>query len=245
MNSYQLTSDQTNQPTKWQARIEKRRSEGENVVPYVDRIIQDKHVSLKQVTAFLTPEELQEMERLAAQRAKEKAGLEARMEAQRIEDEREFEESVRLRATFWESNPPSPFTAVPDIKTESELFDALARYHIVKVEYSFYAVDYHWDEFLRIEQPDIEAWLCSGEELDLRSEEALGLPEDDDGSIGYVIYEAIEELASKRAEVATDEGKLQEGTVTFDVPNRRITLEAVVEVTRKEDFELTWSPDET
>jgi hypothetical protein len=241
MNSYQFTSNQTNQPTKWQARIEKRRNEGVDVLGYVDQIVRAKHVSLDEVTTFLNPEELQAMQSLVAQRAKEKAELEAQREAAALEYEREIEEHKRLQAAFWEKNPPSPLTAVPDIKTESELFDILSRYRIGKVEYSFEMVDYHWDEFRRIEDPTIEAWLLSDIEISIQEE----LPDDDEaGRIGNAIYDAIEELASERAVVAADEGKLQDGIVTFDVQHRRIKLEAVVEVTRDEDCKKEWAPDD-
>ena len=71
MNSYQLTSTQTNQPTKWQARIEKRRNERGDVLGYVDQIIRDSKVPLDDVAAFLTPEELREITYHIAHRAKQ------------------------------------------------------------------------------------------------------------------------------------------------------------------------------
>jgi hypothetical protein len=248
MDSYQLTSTQTNQPAKWQARIEKRRNERGDVLGYVDQIIRDNKVPVDDVAAFLTAEELQEINYRVAYRAKQEAAAKAQNEADRLKREIRVEENDRQRAAFWKCNPPSPLTAAPDIETESALFDVLSRYHIVKVRYSFYSVNYHWERFQNIENPTIEAWLGprggtlpSDIGVDLMDDE---LPGDEDGRIGNAIYEAIEQLASDRAMVATNEGKLQEGTVTFDVRDRCIKLEAVVEVTRDEDFTKEWAPDD-
>ena len=70
--------------------------------------------------------------------------------------------------------------------------------------------------------------------------------EDEEVGIGKAIHEAIKELAPERAAEANEAGRLQEGsTVIFDVPGRRICLDATVEVTRYESFEKVWSPDET
>jgi hypothetical protein len=204
------------------------------VLGYVDGIIRDNHVSVDEVAAC------------------------------RLERAIKYEENKRRRAAFWKSNPPSPLTAVPKIETESALFDVLARYHIARVEYSFYIVEYHWERFLGIEQPDIEAWLPADITIDLPTElpgddGTVEVPDDDTdeadddewpgpdaeegGRIGTAIYKAIKGFASDRAAVAADEGKLQGGTVTFDVQHRRIKLEATVEVTRDEDFKKEWAPD--
>jgi hypothetical protein len=134
---------------KWQARIEKRRNDGA-VLAYVDGLIQQRHVSLEDVTSFLTSDELQEVRNTVTERVKREAEEKAREEADRAERERKAEENRRLIAAFYEQNPPLPPTTVPEIKTESELFDVLARYHIAKVECSFEA-RYHWEELECIE----------------------------------------------------------------------------------------------
>jgi hypothetical protein len=229
---------------KWQTRIEKRRNEGQNVLRYVDQIIQANHATEEDVIPFLTSDEMQELKNIVAERAKLEAEARARAEANRLEQERKHEENERLRAAFWEKNFPLPLTIVPDIQTESELFDVLARYRIVKVEYSVERVNYHWDEFVNIEDSTIQAWLPSDIEIDLETE--LPGDENEEVGIGKAIHQAIKELASERATEATEAGRLQEGTVViFDVPGRRICLDATVEVTRDESFEKAWSPDDT
>jgi hypothetical protein len=264
MDSYQLTSTQTNEPTKWQARIEKRRNERHDVLGYVEQIIRDSKVPLDDVAAFLTPEELEETQYRIKHRAKKEAAARARMEADALERAIKYEENKRRRAAFWKSNPPSPLTTVPKIETESALLDVLDRYHIARVEYSFFTVEYDWERFQGIYDPDIEAWLPADITIDLRTElpsddDTVEVPDDDTdeaddderpdpdagegGHIGTAIYKAIKDFASNRAAVAADEGKLQGGTVTFDVQHRRIKLEARIEVTRDEDFKKEWTPD--
>jgi len=240
MSFYQTTSNQANETNKWQNRIEKRRNDSLNVAGYVDQLIRSSHASLDDVEPFLTADESQEVKTALAERERRKADGRALAEAQRREQERKDEENRRLLAAFWQRNPPSPFTTVPECElTESELFDVLARYHIARVEYSFDAVHYHWEDFRCIEDPTIDAWLPSDIEVSLDD-----LPGDEDGSIGEAICEAIKELAAQRAAFAADEGRLQEGTVSFDVTARRVGLHATVEVTRDEDFAKVWSPDE-
>jgi hypothetical protein len=179
-----MTSDQANEPlkNKWQNRIEKRRNERGDVLGYVEQIIRDSKVPLDDVAAFLTPEELEETKYRIKHRAKEEAAARARMEADALARAIKYEENKRARAAFWKSNPPSRLTAVPKIETESAPFDALARYHIARVEYSFYIVEYHWERFLGIEQPDIEAWLPSEIAIDLRTELPDDAEEPDDDS---------------------------------------------------------------
>jgi hypothetical protein len=220
---------------KWQSRIEKRRNEHQNVLGYVDGIIRGNHVALEDVASFLTPDELQQLKNIIADRARTKAEEQARWEAHEREQQRRAEENERLRAAFWEKNPPLALVAAPDIKTGSELFDVLACYHIAKVEYSVETVNYHWDEFVNIEGSTIQAWLPSDIEIDLETE----LPDDEHG-IGDAIYEAIKKLASERAAEATEAGRLQENSiVTIDVPVRRVNLDAIVEVIREERFEMS------
>jgi hypothetical protein len=228
---------------KWQSRIGKRRNENRDVLGYVNGLIRDNHVILEEVAATLTPDELQQIKDTLAERARKEADEKARWEAESLERKRKDEENQRRLAAFWEKNSPSPLTTAPDIQTESELFDVLARYHITRVEYSFAVVRYHWDRLDYIEDPSIEAWLPSDIAIDLQTE----LPGDDDGdlSIGEAIYESVKESASQRAAIAADEGRLQEGKVIFDVPARHISVEATIEVIREERLERVWAADET
>ena len=107
-------------------------------------------------------------------------------------------------------------------------------------------VQYEWDRFSKIEGPTIHAWLGGGVTLlsDIEVSLVDDLPDDGDGRIGNAIYDAIEEFASGRAVIAAYEGKLQDGTVIFVVRDRRIKLEARVEVARDEEFKKEWAPDD-
>jgi hypothetical protein len=161
----------------------------------------------------------------------------------RLEQEKRNDDNRRLRAAFYVSNPPLPLTSAPEIQTESELFDILARYHIAEVECSFYA-RYHWGEFECIE--NLTIWtvsLPSNIQTDFHE-----LPADDEGVAGDIISEAVKSMASERASQAAclADGRIQEdgGTITFDVLSRRISVDATVEVTREEGFEMSWAPDE-
>jgi hypothetical protein len=236
----------TNTPTtnKWQARIEKRRSDGQNgaVSCYVDGIIRDNHVSLDDVESCLTSDELQAVRDMLAERAKRQAEEKAQEEAHRLKRQRWVEENNRLMAAFYEKNPPSPLTAAPDIETESALFDVLARYHIAKVEVVFGA-RYHWERFEYIENLSIgKAMLPGGIQTDLHE-----LPADDEGCVGDAISEVVEWMADERASqaVCLIDGRVQEeGTVTFDVPSRRIIVDITAEVTSEESFQMSWGADE-
>jgi hypothetical protein len=108
-----------------QSRIEKRRSEGIDVLGFVDALIH----GLNEIEIFMDP-------------ARFEADQKARAEAEQREQEKLYEENRRHLTAFWEKNPPASLTTVPNIKTESELFDVLARYHVLIVEYSFDVVYY-------------------------------------------------------------------------------------------------------
>jgi hypothetical protein len=222
--------------SKWQGRIEKRRNDPYgSVVAYVDGIVRNNHVALEEVAQVLTPNELQEIKDIQMKRAKEKAESEARMEADRLERERKYQQNQARLGAFWENNPPPSFlTAVPDIQSENDLFDILARYHIAKVEYCFDHVDYHWDQFLGICDGVISAWLPLDIEISLED----GLPGDDDGEIGETIRKAITEFGKDGARGAP--GKLIDGKVVFNVSARLISVEVTSEVTREELYEDSW-----
>jgi hypothetical protein len=228
--------------SKWKARIEQRRKEGgRSVLNYVNQIIRCNNVLLEDVASFLTSDEVQQLRNIIADREKAEAEAAAYWAAQERERQMRANENERLRTAFWEKNPPSCLVAAPNIETESQLLDVLACYHIAKVEYSVEIVRYHWEDFEYIESADIKAWLESDIDIDLED----GLPGDEDCEIGTAILEAIKELASERAAKADNAGRIQDGTaVIFDVPNRRINLDAIVEVTRKESFKDSWSPDQ-
>jgi hypothetical protein len=183
-----------------QNRIEKRRSEGLDVLGFVDAIMQ----GLNEI--FTEP-------------ARTEADEKARAKAEEREQEKLYEENRRHLTAFWEKHPPASLTTVPNIQTENELFDVLARYHVLIVEYSFSVVYYPWDSFGDIENPSIEAWLAPDIEIDLHTD----LPDDGHG-IGDAIYGAIEKLASERAAQATKGKRLQDGKVIFDVRARRILM---------------------
>ena len=183
-----------------QSRIEKRRSEGLDMLGFVDALMH----GLNEI--FTEP-------------ARTEADEKARAEADEQEQEKLCEEKQRHFTAFWEKNPPASLTTVPNIQTESELFDVLARYHVLIVEYSFDVVYYPWEGFGDIENPSIEAWLAPDIEIDLHTD----LPDDGHG-IGDAIYGAIEKLASERAAQATKDKPLRDGKVIFDVPARRILM---------------------
>jgi hypothetical protein len=183
-----------------QNRIEKRRSEGLDVLGFVDAIMH----GLNEI--FTEP-------------ARTEADEKARAKAEEREQEKLYEENRRHLTAFWEKHPPASLTTVPNIQTENELFDVLARYHVLIVEYSFSVVYYPWDSFGDIENPSIEAWLAPDIEIDLHTD----LPDDGHG-IGNAIYGAIERLASERAAQATKGKRLQDGKVIFDVRARRILM---------------------
>jgi hypothetical protein len=185
-----------------QSRIEKRRSEGLDVLGFVDALLH----GLNEIEIFTEP-------------ARFEADQKAQAEAEEREQEKLYEENQRHLTAFWEKNPPASLTTVPNIHTESELFDVLARYHVLIVEYSFDVVYYPWESFGDIENPSIEAWLAPDIEIDLHTD----LPDDGHG-IGDAIYGAIEKLASERAAQATKGKRLQNGKVIFDVPARRILM---------------------
>jgi len=159
-----------------QNRIEKRRSEGLDVLGFVDAVMH----GLNEIEIFTEP-------------ARFEANQKARAEAEEREQEKLYEENQRHLTAFWEKNPLASLTTVPNIHTESELFDVLAHYHVLIVEYSFDVVHYPWESFGDIENPSIEAWLAPDIEIDLHTD----LPDDGHG-IGDAIYGAIEKLASER-----------------------------------------------
>jgi hypothetical protein len=194
---------------------------------------------LEDVASFLTSDEVQQLKNIIADREKAEAEAAAHLAAQERDLQIRTNENERLRTAFWEKNPPSRLDAPLNIETESQLFDVLARYHIVKVEYSVEMVRCHWERVEYILA--IKAWLMSDIKIDLKAD----LPGDNDGEIGTAIHEAIKELALERVAKAENAGRIQESTaVIFYVPNRWINLHAIVEVIREETFEEPWSPDQ-
>ena len=181
---------------KWQSGIEKRRSEGLDVLGFVDALMHG-------ITESFT----------------EPARTEADQKEEAEEREQAKLENRRHLTAFWEKNPPASLTTVPNIQTESDLFDVLARYHVLIVEYSFDVVYYPWESFEDIENPSIEAWLAPDIGIDLHTD----LPDDGHG-IGDAIYGAIEKLASERAAQATEGKRLSEGKVILYVPSRSILI---------------------
>ena len=182
---------------------------------------------------------MQQLKNIIADREKAEAEAAAHLAAQERDLQIRTNENERLRTAFWEKNPPSRLDAPLNIETESQLFDVLARYHIVKVEYSVEMVRCHWERVEYILA--IKAWLMSDIKIDLKAD----LPGDNDGEIGTAIHEAIKELALERVAKAENAGRIQESTaVIFYVPNRWINLHAIVEVIREETFKEPWSPDQ-
>jgi hypothetical protein len=64
------------------------------------------------------------------------------------------------------------------------------------------------------------------------------------------IKDTIDEFGKKRAAEAASWGKMvldgggSECCVVYDIPARRVILNATVEVTQQEEIEETWRPDE-
>jgi hypothetical protein len=234
---------------KWQARIEARRTGahrmGNEVVSYVEELLRDNHVTVDDVAAFLTPDELhtihEHVENLArkrAENARQAAERHAQHEAAKLVRQQEIED-------YYRQNPVLPLTGV-EITSESGLFDILAHYHITKVKCSFDAY-YNWGEFQNIDGVGVDHVYLSpfdDDEIEIELDE---LPGDEDGSVGDAIHDYLVDVAHERAaDVAAEGCSLEEeGVVIFDVSTRRITASATLEMKIDKLVELTWEPMRT
>jgi hypothetical protein len=242
-------------PNKFTAKLNKKRNTGgaQAVCNYVETLSGNFFTpeNVEQFRPHLTAEELDVLDRMLEEapriRAEREAQAKAEAEAKEAKAKAEAEaEAKRQREidAFWAKNPPNPLTAEKwenaDLSDEEVVFDILARYRISIIEYTF-RPEYHWDEFLNVGDHDITFWLSD----DLQMNQSLyfkgdELPEDEDDEIKDTLEDAIHTIADEYATDFASNRKIEDdGTVTFDIAARKITVSAECETTRT--FKKSWS----